>query len=81
MILRTGPDGYENSRPHQDWIPDRPACNESLYGLSYPGSQAACTLSKNYNSKRPQFPSFRNCRITILVLLVPVNLISASLNI
>jgi len=24
------------SRPHQDWIPDRPACSQSLYRLSYP---------------------------------------------
>jgi hypothetical protein len=34
---RAGLDGYEKSRPHLDSIPDRPARNESLYGLRYPG--------------------------------------------
>ena len=24
------------SRPHRDWTPDRPACSQSLYRMSYP---------------------------------------------
>ena len=27
----------EKTRPHQDWIPGRPARSQSLYRLSYPG--------------------------------------------
>ena len=38
--LRAGLDGCGNSRPLAGIrTPDRPARSESLYGLSYPGSQ------------------------------------------
>jgi len=35
------------SRPHRDSIPDRPACCQSLYRLSYPSHQWAIYWGKN----------------------------------
>jgi hypothetical protein len=37
---RVGLDGCGKSCPHQDSIPGRPACIESLYRLSYPGQDS-----------------------------------------
>jgi len=36
------------SRPHRDSIPDRPACNQSLYRLSYPVHKAVNYISNKY---------------------------------
>ena len=33
-------------RPHRDWIPDRPARNQSLYRLNYPAQKYFSSLKK-----------------------------------
>ena len=35
------------SRPHRDSIPDRPACSQSLYRLSYPAQTSHTYMNKN----------------------------------
>jgi len=34
------------SRPHRDWIPDRPALSQSLYRLSYPAYVQLINISE-----------------------------------
>jgi len=55
------------SRPHRDSIPDRPACSQSLYRLSYPAH--IYIYIRRYFKK---FPHFFVCRVLVSVRLLRV---------
>ena len=44
---RVGLDRCGKSRPHRDWIPDRPARSQSLYLLRYPAHKNCTYVQQN----------------------------------
>jgi len=48
------------SHPHRDWIPDRPACSQSLYRLSYPAHDWHTVHNHNPGEKKNVYQPHSN---------------------